>query len=294
MTLDRLGAPIFVVLWSTGFVSAKLGLPYAEPMSFLALRFGAASALLALWLWWRGAQRLTRRQITEQALIGALVHFVYLGGVFVAISWGTEAGVAALIVGLQPVLTAILAGRFLAERLVPVQWLGMALGVAGVGVVVLRKLDAGIGDPAGIAVCCVGLAGVAIGTILQKRTTSQTPMLAGNAVQFAAASACCLLVALIFESQTMRWEPPLIIAMSWSIVVLSLGAISLLYFLIRHGAASHVASLFFLVPPCTALMAWALFGETLGKIELAGIAATAIGVLLVNRPGLVSRRAEKP
>lgn len=284
MMFHRLTAPVFVVLWSTGFIGAKLGLPYSEPMTFLGLRFGVVAGLLSLWVWLGSARRLTWRQTTEQALIGALIHFAYLGGVFVAIEWGVEAGMSALIVGLQPVLMAALAGFILGERLVTVQWIGMAMGLAGVGLVVLRKLEAGIGDWWGVGACLVGLVAFAVGAILQKRLSGGTPERAAGAVQFASGSACCLILAVIFENMVIEWTASMIVAMTWSIFVLSLGAVTLLYILIQRGAAANVASMFFLVPPCTAVIAWAMFGETLGWIEIGGIAATALGVWMVNRP----------
>ncbi|MFK7944940.1 MAG: DMT family transporter [Paracoccaceae bacterium] len=283
MSPQNLVAPVFVVLWSTGFIGAKLGLPYAEPMTFLALRFGMVAVLIWAWVILRNTRRLTWAQMREQVLIGALVHFLYLGGVFVAISWGTEAGVSALIVGLQPVLMAILALVILGERLNPMQWTGMALGVAGVVLVVARKLGAGLGDLDGALICLFGLLGIAIGAIWQKRASENTPMLAGNAVQFASASACCALVAAFTETGQIAWEPEFIFALVWLIVVLSLGAITILYILIKRGAASQVGSLFFLVPPATAVIAWFLFGERMGPVEILGMAMAAAGVFLVNR-----------
>lgn len=291
MSLHTFAAPVFVVLWSTGFIGAKLGLPHSEPMTFLGVRFGVVAVLMALWVWISAARPLTRRQIAEQALIGALVHFAYLGGVFTAIAWGVEAGLSALIVGLQPVLMAWIAGLLLGERLVAAQWVGMALGVAGVLLVVLRKLDAGVGDWSGVAANVVGLIAISIGTILQKRLSGDTPQRAGGMVQFASGATCCLVLAALFEDMTIEWAPPMIIAMTWSIFVLSFGAITLLYLLIRRGAATNVASMFFLVPPCTAVFAWILFDEVLGWIEIAGLAATALGVLMVNRPEFFRRRA---
>ena len=290
MQTDRLVAPLFVVLWSTGFVGAKLGLPYAEPMTYLGLRFGAAAVLLAVWVWLSGAAWPTRAQAGQQALIGVLVHFLYLGGVFASIAWGLEAGVSAMIVGLQPVLTAAFAAWVLGERLRPIQWLGMALGLGGVLLVVARKLDAGIGNPAGVAICAVGLLAIAVGSILQKRLSGDTPMRGGNVVQFTAAAAACFAVALVFEDRAVDWTPTFVFALGWQILVLSLGAITLLYILIRRGAASEVASLFFLVPPCTALFAWAMFGERLGPVEIAGMAVASLGVLMVNRPDVFRRR----
>ncbi len=290
MTTQSLVAPLFVVLWATGFIGARLGLPHAEPMTFLAIRFGTVAVLMGLWVWLSGARRLNARQWGEQALIGALVHFLYLGGVFVAIDQGVEAGMSSLVVGLQPIAMALLAYVLLGERMVNMQWLGMLFGIIGVVVVISRKLAAGIGDPGGMAFCFAGLAGAALGTILQKRLSQDTPQRAAFAVQFAAAALACGAAALIFEERVIEWAPPLIVAMTWSIFVLSFGAVTLFYVLIRRGAASNVASLFFLVPPVTALMAWGLFGEVMGWPEIAGLALTAIGVLLVNRPDLIRRR----
>lgn len=283
-------AAAFVVLWSTGFLGGKLGLPYAEPMTFLSLRFGIVAALLAFWVWVSGARWLTRDQVRDQAAIGALVHFVYLGGVFAGIAQGVEAGVAAMIVGLQPILTALVARQVLGERLVSVQWMGMALGLAGVALVVTRKLEAGLGDPLGVLFCFLSLTGIAFGSILQKTRSGDTPMRSGNAVQFASGALCCLAVALLFETMRIDWTPDFIFALVWLIVVLSLGAVAILYWLIQRGAASEVASLFFLVPPCTAVFAYFLFGEVLGPLEIGGMAITAVGVLLVNRPDIVARR----
>lgn len=284
-------AAAFVVLWSTGFLGGKLGLPHAEPMTFLALRFGIVAALLALWVRISGARWLTRDQVLDQAAIGALVHFVYLGGVFAGLAQGVEAGVAAMIVGLQPILTALVARQVLGERLVSVQWVGMTLGLAGVALVVTRKLEAGLGDPLGVLFCFLSLIGIAFGSILQKLRSGDTPMRSGNAVQFASGAMCCLVIALLFETMQVNWAPDFIIALVWLIVVLSLGAVAILYWLIQRGAASEVASLFFLVPPCTAVFAYFLFGEVLGPLEIAGMGVTAVGVLLVNRPGIASRRS---
>jgi drug/metabolite transporter (DMT)-like permease len=291
MSFDKLVAPFFVLLWSTGFIGAKLGLPHAEPMTFLALRFGIAAAVLALWVLLSGAAWPDRRQLCDQVLIGVLVQFVYLGGVFAAIDRGIEAGLSALIVGLQPIATALIARQALGERLTGVQWAGMALGLAGVGLVVARKLAAGTGDATGVLLCVAALIGIATGSILQKSRAGNTPMRAGNAVQFAVAAICCAALALFTETGRVEWTGEFVLALSWLVVVLSLGAVTLLYVLIRRGAASNVASLFFLVPPCTALLAWPLFGERLGAVEAAGILATALGVLLVNRPDLARRFA---
>jgi drug/metabolite transporter (DMT)-like permease len=291
MRYGLITAGLFVLLWSTGFLGGKMGLPYAGPMTFLALRFGIVAVVLATWAILTRREWLRRDQIADQILIGALVHSLYLGGVFAGLAHGVEAGVAAMIVGLQPIATALVARQFLGERLVPVQWLGMMLGLTGVGLVIARQMESGFGDPLGVLFCFSALIGIAFGSILQKSRSDKTPMVSGNVVQFMSGTACCAILALIFEDMTVEWSGEFVFALGWLIIVLSLGAVALLYWLIQRGAASEVASLFFLVPPCTAVFAWLLFDEPLGLLKLVGMAITAIGVLLVNRKSFLIRRA---
>ncbi|MEE8455434.1 MAG: DMT family transporter [Limibaculum sp.] len=291
--LDLLAAPLFVVLWSTGFIGAKYGLPHIEPVTFLVLRFALVAAALVFWVILARTAWLTLAQARDAAIIGILLQAVYLGGIYKAIDLGVEAGVAALIVGLQPVLTAFIARQFLGERLSPVQWAGIALGAIGVGLVVMRKLDAGIGDWRGVALCLVALAGISIASILQKTRATDHPMRTSTLVQFLAALAVLAPLSFAFETREVTWSGELIFTMAWLVLVMSLGALSLLLFLIRRGAASNVASLFFLVPPTTALMAWGIFGEVLGPVEIAGVGLAASGVLMVNRPRLFARRLSR-
>jgi drug/metabolite transporter (DMT)-like permease len=283
---EALAAPLFVLLWSTGFIGAKYGLPYAEPATFLALRLAIASALLGAWVLVARAAWPNPAQMRDAALIGVLLHAVYLGGVYEAITLGTEAWVSALIVGLHPVLTALIARRWLGERLGALQWTGIGLGFLGVALVVARKLETGIGEWRGVALCLGSLAAISVASILQKARAGNHPVRSSTLIQFLAAFAVLVPFALVFETGEVGWTGEFVLALAWLVVVLSLGALSLLLYLIRRGAASVVASLFFLVPPTTALMAWAAFGERMGWLELAGIAATALGVLMVNRPGL--------
>jgi drug/metabolite transporter (DMT)-like permease len=188
------------------------------------------------------------------------------------------------------VLTAFIARQFLGERLSPVQWAGIALGVLGVALVVTRKLDAGIGDWRGVALCLGSLAGISIASILQKTRAADHPVRASTLMQFIAALAVLAPLSLAFDTREVSWSTDLVFALAWLVLVMSLGALSLLLYLIRHGAASNVASLFFLVPPTTALMAWGIFGEVMGPVEIGGVMVTTIGVVMVNRPGLFSRR----
>jgi drug/metabolite transporter (DMT)-like permease len=293
---QRLGAPaLFVLLWSTGFVGAKYGLPYAPPFTFLGLRLVAAAALLAggaLALpGARATVRATRRgQYGHAAVAGLLLHAGYLGGVFYAISVGVPAGVSAVVVSLQPVLTALLATRLLGERPALRQWLGLVLGVAGVALVVAPDLAGDI-PVRGLVACVVALLSTTAGTLYQKRHGDEVPLLWGTAVQYAAAAAVLLVLAVATERVAVRWTGDFVLAFGWLVLGLSIGAVLLLLLLLRRGTASGVASLFYLVPPATAVEALLLFGERLAALSLAGLAVAVVGVALVVVP---SRRTAVP
>lgn len=275
---------LFVLLWSTGFIGGKLGLPHAEPLTFLLWRMAlVAVALLALSVWQKAPWPASWRAVGHIALAGLLVHGVYLGGVFGALKQGLPAGTVALIVGLQPLLTALVAGPLLGERLSGRQWLGFALGLAGVIAVVWEKLSLNIGGPLGIGLSVAALLGISIGTLYQKRHCADMDLRTGTTIQYAATGTVLALAVPFLETMQVDWSVEFIFALAWLCLVLSVGAIFLLFALIRRGAASKVASLFYLVPPVTALMAWALFGEKLGPLALAGMAVTAAGVALVLR-----------
>lgn len=280
--LARAAPALFVLLWSTGFISAKLGLPYAGPFGFLAVRFAIAAALLALLALAAGAPWPRDRALTAHvAVVGLLMHAIYLGGVFYAIEAGVPAGVSALIVALQPLLMGVLAGRVAGDRLGWVDWTGLAAGFGGVTLAVWHKLGAGVGTPGGVAANVAALLGITAGTFYQKRFGGQVDMRVGNAVQFAAAGGATALLALAVEDEPIRWTGTFLFALGWSSVVLSLGAISLLFFLIRRGSAARVSSLVYLTPPATAVMAYLVFGETLTRLALLGMALTVAGVALV-------------
>lgn len=282
---------LFVFLWSTGFIGAKLGLPFAPPLTFLALRFLLVLAVLVpVALLTRAPWPRSRIEAGHYAVAGLLLHGGYLGGVYLAISLGIEAGLSALIVSIQPLLVAALAGLVLGERVGWKAWIGLALGLLGVGLVVQGKVGAGPGDAGGLAACLVALAAITAGTLYQKRFCAGMDLRTGNIVQFATAGVAAGVAALLFEDMTVRWSGAFVFALGWLVLVLSLGAFSLLYLLIRHGAASKVASLFFLVPPTTALIAWPLFGEVLGPAALAGMTLAVLGVALVNLPARPLRR----
>jgi drug/metabolite transporter (DMT)-like permease len=280
---------VFVVLWSTGFIGAKLGAPYVEPFTFLCLRFAFVLALMLplaflLHVKWPGSVRETG----HIAASGALIHGGYLGGCFAAVYYGMPAGVVALIVGLQPIVTAFAAAPLLGERVGPLQWLGLVLGFGGVVLVMWEKLSGEGLTGVSIAWAVLALFSITGGTVYQKRFCPAFDLRAGALIQFGAALLLLLPLALLFETGEIIWSGELVFALAWLVLVLSLGAVSLLFYLIQHGGATRVASLFFLTPVTTAVMAWAIFGETLHALALAGMASTIVGVALVNRkPGLV-------
>lgn len=283
--VDLLAAPLFVLLWSTGFIGAKYGLPYAEPLTFLSVRFAIAGVLIGLWVFATRAAWPSRGQVPHLLFVGALLHGVYLGGVFTAIWLGVEAGVSALIVSMQPILSAVLARWWLGERMTAVQWFGLALGFGGVALVVQQKIGAGVGDWRGLALCLAGLVAISVATLHQKKHLAGAPMRAGTAVQYLGALCVVVPLSLTFETREIAWTGDFVFALGWLVLVLSIGAVGLLMVLIGRGAASKVASLFFLVPPCTAVIAWLLFGETLGPVAILGVVLAVSGVALVMRGG---------
>jgi drug/metabolite transporter (DMT)-like permease len=287
---QRIGAPaLFVLLWSTGFVGAKYGLPYAEPFTFVGVRMAIAAASLALLaVVLRSAGMVSRVQYGRAAVVGIFLHAGYLGGIFYAISLGIPAGISAVVVSLQPVLTAVLAARVLGERPAARQWLGLLLGVAGVVLVVGPGIAAaGSAEPlstAGLAGCLIALASGTLGTVYQKRHGDGIPLVWGTAVQYTAAAALLLAVAAAVEDMSIRWTGEFIVALVWLVVVLSLGAVLLLLLLLRRGTAAGVSSLYYLVPPAVAVEAFLLFGERVGALSLLGIVVTTLGVALVVVP----------
>ncbi len=283
ISIATLAAPAFVLLWSTGFIGAKYGLPYAEPMTFLAVRFALAASALGIWALVAGSEWLTIRQCGHMIVVGILLHAVYLGTVFTAIWLGFEAGASALIVSMQPILTAVLARLMLGETMNRIQYVGLALGILGVLLVVFEKLNAGLGDTRGVILCLAGLIAISVATLYQKKYCVGVPMRAGSAIQFLAACLFLTPLALVFETNQITWSEQFIFALTWLVLVLSLGAVGLLLFLIRTGSAGKVASLFFLVPPCTAVIAWLLFDEQLGLLAIFGIFFATAGVALVMR-----------
>jgi len=275
---------VFVLIWSTGFVVARLGMPHAGPMAFLAWRFGLSILVFMLWTGWaRAPWPQGRAQWVHLGVTGLLMHAGYLGGVWVAVKGGLGAGLAALIVGLQPVLTAVwLSASAQSHRVSTRQWLGLLMGLAGLALVVGQKLQLGFATPATVGWAALALISITAGTLYQKRWLQPCDVRSASVVQLLAAFSVTLPLALL-EGEPMRLHPQLLVAMAWSVLVLTLGGSSLLYLLIQRGAATSVTSLMYLVPPCAALMAWVLFDEPLTAVVLAGLAVTALGVAIVMR-----------
>ncbi len=281
---------VFVLIWSTGFVVARLGMPHAPPFSFLAWRYGLSALLFGAWIVLvRAAWPQDRAQFMHLAITGVLMHGAYLGGVWSAVKAGMGAGTAALIVGLQPVLTALwVSHRSATPAISRLQWLGLLLGLAGLVLVVGERLGAGQATPVNVAWALAALAGITAGTLYQKRWLKPCDVRTASFVQLLAALLVSLPLALL-ETEAMHWQRDLWLAMGWSVVALTLGASSLLYLLIQRGAATQVSSLMYLVPPCTAMMAWLMFGEAITVWMLAGLVLTALGVWLVVRDGRRAR-----
>ena len=275
---------LFVILWSTGFIGGKLGLPYAEPFTFLLWRYGIVTVLLlAFALATRAPWPASPVQAVHIAVAGVMVNAIYIGGVFSAIYQGVPSGIVSLIVGLQPLFTAVVAGRLLGEKVSGRQWFGFGLGLVGVLLVLLDKISFAGGSRLGVLLSILALFGITAGTLYQKRFCSAMDLRSGGVIQFAASALVMAFAAPLTETMQVRWTATLLFAMAWLVLVLSLGAISLLNILIRHGAASRIASLFYLVPPVTSLLAFLVFGERLGMLAVAGMCVTVTGVALAVR-----------
>ena len=260
---------VFVVLWASGIIGAKLGLAYAEPLTFLALRMGIVMVLLGAILSLTRPKWPSARGVAHSAVTGLMVHALGLGGVFVSIENGLSAGMVALVLSLQPALTSTIANRWLGERVRLLQWVGLALGMLGIYLIVRDKATTGSATPFAWVASAVGLFGI-----------NWRPALC---VQYAAAGLLFAFGAAVFETGVVDWTPQFLFALGWLVLVLSFGAVWLLYFLIRRVPVTRVASLFYLTPPVTALMAWALFNERLAPRALLGMAVCVLGVFLVNR-----------
>ncbi len=293
---------IFVLLWSTGFIASKAGAPYADPFTFLAIRFAIVTGLFVLLALVLGSPWPGRRVAIHSMIVGVLTHGIYLGGVFWAIDNGMPAGVSALIVGLQPLATALIAWPLLGDRPKPRLLIALGVGLAGVAMVLapgLQSLGSGI-DAATIFASLLATIGISLGTIHQKRHVADANLVTGGVYQYFAGTIFVFLLALAFEPRQIVWSAEFVTALVYLIFVLSIGAVLLLMVLIRHGAISKVATLFYLVPAFSAIEGAILFGERLNGLQIAGLIVTAIAVAVAMRPapdqpsaGTTRARAER-
>ena len=291
--LKKFAPGLFVLLWSTGFIGVKYGVPYAPPFYFLAIRMAIAALLLFIAIsFLRKSQPITRSIIWPSTMIGLTLHGAYLGGCFFAVSRGMPAGVAALIVSLQPVLVSLFAAKYLNESLNARAVFGLILGLIGLVVVVLPRISTtGTNTISLVAIgaSAIGLLGGTAGTILQKKYGGVIPTLAGTSIQYAATAVVLLTLALIFEKPEIQWTAKFVGALTWLVLALSFGAILLLFFLLSHGSAASVSSLYYLVPAATAIEAYFFFDEHISPVSLLGTLITVVGVWLV-----VSKQKEAP
>jgi drug/metabolite transporter (DMT)-like permease len=283
LTLARFAPALFVLLWSTGFVGAKYGLPYADPFVFLSVRILIAAALLfALAKLFKMPVRIGSTAVVRSGLIGFFLHACYLGGVFYSIAQGLPAGVAAVVTSLQPVLVSVLAVKVLGEKLRVAQMIGLLTGLIGVILVLGPSIDAQIPTPAIVAIL-VALMGSTTATLLQKKMGADIPLISGTAYQYLFSGCVLGVVAIATQETSITWNLRFAASFVWLVLVLSVGAILLLLWLLNTGSAASVSSLFYLVPPATAIEAFFLFGEKVNTQGFLGIGITALGVWLVMR-----------
>jgi drug/metabolite transporter (DMT)-like permease len=285
-TILKAAPALFVLLWSSAFVGAKFGMPYSEPLTFMCLRFASVTAIfLLLSLIFKASWPKSWREVGHIAFVGLLIQALYLSGTFIALDRGASVGLVALILGLQPVLTVLIVSALPGGRITAKQWLGVILGFAGLVLVLWRKLDIGEVDAIALSLVTLGVCFITIGTLYQRRFCSSMNMLSGNVIQAAVAACVTGLGAWTLEEFRVDWDPNFIGALVWMIVVVSLGAHSLLLLMLRQSQATKVASLFYLTPPTAAVMAYFMFDERLTVLALAGMAVVVIGVALVVREG---------
>lgn len=286
--LERYAPVLFVFLWSTGFVGAKYIVPYAEPFTFLTIRyFLAALILFAIAYAFKQPLKLNKEQFKASFAVGILLHVVYIGGVFYAVSLGVSAGISAVIVSIQPVLVSLLAVPLLGERLRWVQVVGLFLGVAGIALLLLPKVFQGdytaSTSIAGIIICVIALLGTSGGYLVQKKLGGEIPFLSGTGAQYAISAIAFAILSVATEDQIIQWVPEFFFGLAWIVFMLSIASIVLLYGMLRTGSASKVSSLYYLVPPVAAIQAYFLFDEVIGFVGIIGMAFAGLGVVLVMR-----------
>ena len=286
--LERYAPVLFVFLWSTGFVGAKYIVPYAEPFTFLTIRyFLAALILFAIAYAFKQPLKLNKEQFKASFAVGILLHVIYIGGVFYAVSLGVSAGISAVIVSIQPVLVSLLAVPLLGERLRWVQVVGLFLGVAGIALLLLPKVFQGdytaSTSMAGIIICVIALLGTSGGYLVQKKLGGEIPFLSGTGAQYAISAIAFAILSVATEDQIIQWVPEFFFGLAWIVFMLSIASIVLLYGMLRTGSASKVSSLYYLVPPVAAIQAYFLFDEVIGLVGIIGMAFAGLGVVLVMR-----------
>ena len=288
LKLQKYAPALFVFLWSTGFVGAKYIVPYADPFTFLTIRYLIASAILiAIAAILKQPLRLSRDQVKASVAVGMLLHVIYIGGVFYAVSLGVSAGISAVIVSIQPVLVSILAVPLLGERIRWVQVVGLILGVAGIALLLLPKVFQGDYSSSisevGIIICIIALLGTSAGYLVQKKLGGEIPFLTGTGLQYAVSAAAFALLSALTEDQRVEWSPAFFFGLAWIVLMLSIASIVLLYGMLRAGSASKVSSLYYLVPPVAAIQAYFLFDEVIPPVGIVGMALAGLGVVLVMR-----------
>ena len=286
--LERYAPALFVFLWSTGFVGAKYIVPYAEPFTFLAIRyFLAALILFAIAYAFKQPLKLNKEQFKASFAVGILLHVIYIGGVFYAVSLGVSAGISAVIVSIQPVLVSLLAVPLLGERLRWIQVVGLFLGVVGIALLLLPKVFQGDYTAStsviGIVICVIALLGTSGGYLVQKKLGSDIPFLSGTGAQYAISAIAFAILSVATEDQIIQWVPEFFFGLAWIVFMLSIASIVLLYGMLRTGSASKVSSLYYLVPPVAAIQAYFLFDEVIGLVGIIGMAFAGLGVVLVMR-----------
>ncbi|WP_253650092.1 DMT family transporter [Vibrio sp. Y29_XK_CS5] len=290
---------VFVILWASGFVGARFGLQYAEPATLLSIRMAFNVLLFLVIVVLLGRSIPTGKDFWHSCVVGVLIHGFYLGGTYFAISLGMPAGLSSLLVGIQPILTAVLLVVFASEQFKPSQWIGLSLGFVGIAMVLMGKMEwqSDLHKTLAIVVCLSSLFGITVGTLYQKKYCQQVDMVGGATVQYLAALVMFLPVAMQFETMQVQWTAEFIFTLIWLVVVLSCVAILLLLYMVKNGAASSVASVFYLVPPTTALQAWFAFGESFDWMGIIGFVLAATAVYLVAKkpefPTLKSKFAKQ-
>lgn len=289
--LERYAPTIFVLLWSTGFVGAKYIVPYAEPFTFLTIRYTLAALILfAIAAAFKQPLKLNKAQFKASFAVGMLLHVIYIGGVFYAVSLGVSAGISAVIVSLQPILVSLLAVPLLGERLRWIQVVGLVLGVLGIALLLLPKVFQGnytaTASAAGIFICVIALLGTSGGYLMQKKLGGDIPFLSGTGAQYGISALAFAVLSIATEDQIIQWVPQFFFGLTWIVLMLSIASIVLLYGMLRTGSASKVSSLYYLVPPTAAIQAYFLFDEVIAPVGIIGMALAGLGVVLVMRQSI--------